>query len=88
MTRAEVDRWTGSRMRKVKAIFGRWVVWPNKKNPHIGLGDYIEFAYVGDWNVNWGFAYRSTGGTIMTPNDWACHPPKRMMEYLERNLPR
>lgn len=84
MTRAEVDRWTGNGP-KVKAIFGRWVCWPTKNT---ATGPVIHFAYIGDWTVNTGFAYRATGGAVMTPNDWACHPPKRMMEYLERNLPR
>jgi hypothetical protein len=42
---------------------------------------------VGDWTVNWGFAYRTTGGTIRTPNDWGTSIPKQMKKWLERNLP-
>lgn len=85
MTRAEVDQWTEGRFPRVKIIFGRWVCWPAEVNPHSGY--HVRFAYVGNWSVNWGLAYRSIGGTIRTPNDWGCSIPKQMKAWIERNLP-
>lgn len=88
MTRAEVDRWTEGRFPRVQIIFGRWVCWGWKPFPLSDSDGFIRFAYVGDWHVNWGFAYRTIGGTIRTPNDWGCSIPKQMKAWLERNLPR
>ena len=85
MTRAEVDKWTAGRFPRVQIIFGRWVCWPAEVNPHSGY--HVRFAYVGNWNVNWGLAYRSIGGTVRTPNDWGCSIPKQMKAWIERNLP-
>lgn len=86
LTRAEIDEYTGE-AHKVARIFGNWVCWPTKKNPLVTGGYVIDFAYFGKSSTNNGFAYRD-GNIIRTPNDWGCHPPKRMMEYLERNLPK
>ena len=87
MTRAEVDRWTEGRFPRVKIIFGRWVCWGFTNHSQIDPRGHIRFAYVGDWSVNWGFAYRTIGGTIQTPNDWGTSIPKQMKAWLERNLP-
>lgn len=87
MTRAEVDRWTEGRFPRVKIIFGRWVCWGFTNHSQIDPRGHIRFAYVGDWSVNWGFAYRTISGTIQTPNDWGTSIPKQMKAWLERNLP-
>ena len=88
MTRAEADRWTEGRFPRVKIIFGRWVCWGFTKQSQIDPSGFIRFAYVGDWSVNWGIAYRTIGGTIRTPNDWGVSIPQQMKNWLERNLPR
>ena len=84
LKRKEVDEWTGPE-HKVKRIFGNWVCWPKHFNK-IGNFWAITFAYCGKYTVNNGFAYIDENGRLISPNDWGCKLPARMVKYIEHEL--